>query len=107
MVDPADLYDGPEPDQAVIEFPRSSSRYDFLPVADKPADPRLRRDYIATINAALDMLGARLLALISTVAGCAIWSWAVYDPNNIRTAAAVGFSLTVLFPIIALAWRRG
>jgi hypothetical protein len=105
MVDPADLYDGLDP--SVVEFPRASSRFDFIDTPDKPKDARLRRDYVATINAALDILGARLLALIAVVAACGMWGWAVFDPNNVRTLAAACFSVTVLLPTIALAWRRG
>jgi hypothetical protein len=100
-VDPADLYDGPAP---VMQFPGQPK---FTPLPDLSTDKRSRPDYVATITAALDMLGARILALIAVIAACAIWGFAVYDPTQMRTYAAIGFSLTVLIPTVALYWRRG
>jgi len=105
-VDPAQLYDGPEPDNVEL-FPQSrhGPAFEFVP-PDKP-DPRKQAEYVAAITAALDVLNARLLGLVATVAACLMWSWAVYEPELLRTYAAVGFSLTVLLPIVALYWRRG
>ena len=99
LVDPGDLYDGPEP--------RPGGVYFLPPENPEKRDARSRPDYIATITAALDMLGARILALIAVIAACGMWSWAVYDPQLMRTYAAIGFSLTVLLPTVALYWRRG
>ena len=98
-VDPSSLYDGPDPN--VTQFPK------FAPLPDLSTDKRSRPDYVATITAALDVLGARLLALIAVIAACAIWGYSVYDPTQMRTYAAIGFSLTVLMPTVALYWRRG
>ena len=100
-VNPADLYDGPDPN--VAQFPKFAP----LPDPDLSTDKRSRPDYVATITAALDVLGARLLALIAVIAACAMWGFAVYDPTQMRTYAAIGFSLTVLMPTVALYWRRG
>jgi|SRR5215472_12808317 len=103
-VDPADLYEGPEPDTNISPFPQSSARVTFI---EAPSDRRLKPDYVATITAALDILGSRILALICAIAACAMWSWAVYDPQPQRTYAAIAFSLTVFLPAVALYWRRG
>ena len=100
-VNPADLYEGPEP---VLPFPGAQPK--FTPLPDVSTDKRSRPDYVATITAALDMLGARILALITVIAACGIWSFAVYDPTQMRTYAAIGFSLTVLIPTVALYWRH-
>jgi hypothetical protein len=101
-VNPADLYDGPDPNVAHFPPPKFSPLPD-----DLSTDKRARPDYVATITAALDVLGARILALIAVVAACAIWGFAVYDPTQMRTYAAIGYSLTVLIPTVALYWRRG
>lgn len=100
VVDPADLYDGPEPGPEP-----APGQFAFLP-PERP-DTRSRPDYVATITAALDMLGSRLLALICAIAACAMWGWAVYEPEPQRTYAAIAFSLTVFLPAVALYWRRG
>lgn len=100
-------YDGPMP-STVAEFPRAE-RLRFAPEqpAEPAPDPRASSAYVAALSAALDMLAARLLGLIATVAACLVWGWTVYDPEPIRTYAAVGYSVTVLLPIILLYWRRG
>jgi len=99
-IDPADLYEGPDPAN-VAQFPRQITFVEPAP------DRRLKPDYVATITAALDILGSRILALICAIAACAMWSWAVYDPQPQRTYAAIAFSLTVFLPAVALYWRRG
>src|SRR5215469_8828430 len=96
-VDPKDLYDGPDPGN-VSPFPEPPGRVTF--VQPQPSDRRSRPEYVAMITAALDMLGARLLALIAVIAACAMWSWSVYHPEPDRLYAAVGFSLTVLMPLV-------
>ena len=98
-VNPADLYEGPDPN--VTQFPK------FAPLPDVSTDRRSRPDYVATITAALDMLGARILALIAVIASCAMWGWATYDPTQMRIYAAAGFSVSVLMPTVLLYFERG
>ena len=99
LVEPDDLYDGPLPP------PAPAANFNFLP-PEKP-DVRSRADYVPTITAALDMLGARIVVLIAVISACALWSYAVYDPQLQRTYAAIAFSVTVFLPAVALYWRRG
>jgi len=106
-VDPADEYDGPIPPDNVTPLPGRNeplARFHILPDREPP---RARRDYVAVMTAALDVLNARLLGLIATVAACVMWGFAVYDPSTLRSLAAIGFSVTVLAPIVLLYWRRG
>ena len=98
LVEPQDLYDGPDPAPPGVNF---------LPPPPEKKDVRARPDYVATIAAALDMLGARIVVLIAMLAACAMWSFAVYEPELQRTYAAIAFSLTVFLPAVALYWRRG
>lgn len=98
-VEPGDLYEGPEP----VPPPGVN----FLQPPVEKRDARSRPDYIATITAALDMLGSRILALIAVIAACVIWSYSVYEPELQRTYAAIAFSLTVFLPAVALYWRKG
>lgn len=88
-VEPPELYDGPVPDLA----PRAPAR-------SSPA-------YVGTLTAAMDVISARLLGLLATFAGCLMWGFAVYDPTQPRTYAAIGFSVTVLLPLVALYYKRG
>jgi hypothetical protein len=104
-VDPASLYDGPDPAN-VQQFP-GAPRFAFTPEKTEKQDARSRPDYVATITAGLDVLGARLLGLIATIAACALWGFSVYEPELLRTYAALGFSITVLLPLVALYYRRG
>ena len=98
-VEEGDLYEGPEP--------ASPPGVNFLPPPPEKKDRRASPDYVATITAALDMLGARIVVLIAMIAGCALWAYAVYEPEPQRTYAAIAFSLTVFLPAVALSWRRG
>lgn len=99
-VDPAELYDGPN----LAEIP--PGRVHFVP-DEAPQDRRAHPSYVATLTAAMDVLSARLLGLLATFAGCLMWGFAVYDPSQIRTYAAIGFSVTVLLPLVALYYKRG
>lgn len=95
-------YDGPAPNVTALRPPLFRE-----PITEVTPAPRVNQQYVATINAALDVVSARLPALISTIAACLLWSFAVYDPQMIRTYAALGFSLTVLAPTIVLYLKRG
>jgi hypothetical protein len=92
------LYDGPELPQSGVNF---------LPPPPEKQPARARPDYVATIAAALDMLGARIVVLIAVMAACVMWGFAVYEPELQRTYAAIAFSVTVFLPAVALYWRRG
>ena len=103
LVEPGDLYDGPEPRPPGVNFlpPAPENR------PGKSESARSRPDYVATITAALDMLGARIVVLIAVLAACVMWGFAVYEPELQRTYAAIAFSVTVFLPAVALYWRRG
>lgn len=109
-VDPAELYDGPEPGGDNIEhlYGGAPGTVQYVPPVPPPRmSVRQSPHYAATLTAALDILGARLLALIAVLAACLIWGWAVYSPEPDRTYAALAFSLSVFIPAVALYWRRG
>jgi hypothetical protein len=114
-VDQADLYEGvvPPPDREnVVAMPPPPPRLEPAPVVQEPQvrlSPiaQIKKEYPAVLIAALDVLSARLLGLIAVVAACGIWSFAVWDPNPVRTIAAGLFSVTVLGPIVALYWKAG
>jgi len=69
--------------------------------------PEVKNGYPAVLIAALDVLSARLLGLLAVIAACAIWSFAVWEPETMRTVAASLFSVTVLLPLIVLYWKAG
>lgn len=64
------------------------------------------RWYLGYINAALDILNLRLLALLALLFGAAIWGYAVYDPTNWRFICASGFSAGVVWPVFWLYARK-
>jgi hypothetical protein len=74
-----------------------------LPVSGAQA----KKDYPAVIEAALDVLSARLLGLIALVTACLIWAGVIFDPQFWRIIAACGFSLSVFLPIMVIYWREG
>lgn len=76
--------------------------------ADRPEQAHeLRRDYVAQIRAALDVLSARLLALLAVIGGIGIWSWAVYSPSLWPFIIGCGYSVGVIFPTVWLYKAEG
>jgi hypothetical protein len=74
-----------------------------LPVSGAQA----KKDYPAVIEAALDVLSARLIGLISLITACLVWAGVIYDPEFWRIIAAGAFSVFVFLPSMALCWKMG
>lgn len=122
-VDPQELYDGPRPVAQMAQGPPPMApqprvvQHPRAPMVDPrslvQAIPPQRREVSSSpegqahvLSTALHLVAARTLGLIALLAACAIWGYAVYDPNTPRTTAATIFSVTVLFPVILLYWRE-
>jgi hypothetical protein len=63
--------------------------------------------YVGVIEAALDIISTRVLALLAELGAIGMWSYTVFDPTTVRTWAALGYSATVLVPMVLLHWRKG
>lgn len=74
-----------------------------LPVSGAQA----KKDYPAIIEAALDILSARLLGLIALVTACLIWAGVIWDPEIHRIIAAGVFSASVFWPMMLIYWKTG
>lgn len=99
-------FDGPAPGN-VEAFPRAQLfRVPITETGTAPT-PRVNKQYTAVINAAMDVLSARLICLISVVGAVSMFSYAVYDPIPWRTYTVVAYACVVLFPTIYLAIRKG
>jgi fatty acid desaturase len=102
-IDPNELYEGPDPN--VAQFPRAPN---FAPViTEEDRDARKRKDYVAMLAATVDVLAARLLALIAVVGAVLMFGWAVYDPQPWRVYASVSYAVVVLWPLVYLHLRKG
>lgn len=102
-------YDGPAPGDNVMPLFRQPIAEVPAPVmmpAPRPA-PRVNREYIALVNAAMDVLAARLLGLIAVIGAVAMFGFAVFDPVPWRTYTVVSYSVVVLLPIVWLYLRKG
>jgi hypothetical protein len=111
-VEQAYLYDGPKPVENVVAMPPPPKPQPILPAPEpqRGLSPtaQTKIEYSALlVEAFAHMLSVRLMGLIAVVAACGIWSFAVWDPNPVRTIAAGLFSVTVLGPIVALYWKAG
>lgn len=122
-VDPSELYDGPRPTfqqpqttqpPRVVQHPRAvDPRTLVQSIPPQHRQPQRQPEVTSSadaqaeiISVALHMVSARVLGLLALLAACAIWGYAVYDPNTPRTVAATLYSTTVLFPVILLYWRE-
>jgi hypothetical protein len=99
-------YDGPEPGN-VTDFPKAPLFR--TPIAESPAAPRPRvnKEYTALINAAMDVLSARLHCLIAVIGAVIMFGYAVYDPIPWRTYTVAAYACVVLFPTIWLQLKKG
>lgn len=79
-----------------------------VPREERPEEAHeLRREAVAQIRVAIDVLNARLLALIAVLGAVAIWAWAVVNPAPWTFATGWGYSLGVIVPIVWLYSKRG
>lgn len=80
------------------------------PLSPPPSPAQKPVDYshmIAVISAWKAILNARLLALLALAGALVIYAFAMYDPTNLRLTGASLYSVGVLWPIIALYFRKG
>lgn len=66
-----------------------------------------RPGYLDAVHAALDIAGARILALIAVIGSVGIWTYASLDPSLLRLYAGVGCSAGVLIPCLLFYIKRG
>jgi len=57
---------------------------------------------IGILKVALGALGQRLLTVVSLLASCVMFGWAVWQPEPWRIASACLFALLVLAPLVIL-----
>lgn len=65
-------------------------------VDPRPTSP----DYVGTINAAIDVISARLLCLIAVVGAVGMFGWAVVDPLPWRTYTVAAYAVVVIWPLV-------
>lgn len=70
-------------------------------------DRKVQPGYLQAVNAALDIAGARVLALLAVIGGISMFLYAVYDPLPWRTYTVAAYSAVVLWPVIWLSWKKG
>lgn len=107
-----EFYDGP-----IVQFPGSlpGSTAGAMAVAlnvpqpgfDPPPQQVSKAKYVEMINAALGILGARLLGLIAVIGAVVMFGLAVWDPMPWRTYTVAAYAAVVLWPIVWLYLRRG
>jgi hypothetical protein len=108
-----EMYDGPAPGN-VHAFP-GSEPLQIIPVnlpfetppSNPGAPPVSKAKYVEIVNAALGILGARLLGLIAVIGAVVMFGLAVWDPMPWRTYTVAAYAAVVLWPIVWLYLRRG
>lgn len=79
-----------------------------VPLTPPPANKDVDMSAIINvISAWKDILNARLLAVIALFGALAVFSFALYDPTPLRLVGAGLYSIGVLWPVIALFFRKG
>jgi hypothetical protein len=72
------------------------------PLVSSPAPPEAQ--YLTLVEIVLDVLAARLHALLALLAATALWGSAMWAPDVLRIAAAGLFSGLVFLPTIWVWW---
>lgn len=71
----------------------------------------LRREWspelVAAVRAGLDIVSARLLALLAVIGGIAIWAWAVTNPAQWTFIISCGYSAGIVLPTVWLHSKKG
>lgn len=57
-------------------------------------------NYVSAINAALDIISARLLCLIAVVGALPMFGFAVYDPMPVRSYTVAAYAAVVIWPLV-------
>lgn len=100
-------FDGPAPGN-VQPFPKAPLFAQPIAEAAPTAPaPRVNKHYTALINAAMDVLSARLLGLLAVIGAVAMFGYAVFDPVPWRTYTVAAYSCVVLWPIVWLYLKKG
>jgi hypothetical protein len=105
-IEPHELYEGPEP-ASFTHAPIPQRPVGSVTLNTQQKQQILTAQIMATIRAGALMVSARLLGAIAVATACAVWAYAVVNPDTARTIAAVGFSVTVLAPVIFLHLQKG
>lgn len=77
------------------------------PKASPTTQPIDYSKMISIINTWVDILNARLLAVMALIGALVIFGYAVYDPTNLRLTAGSLYSVGVLWPVMWLFMRKG
>ena len=81
------------------------------PIAPPPppvavTTPVIKTDYSAAVAALLlDILAAKVHALLALLAAFAIWGLVIYSPDPWRLAGAGAFSVLIVLPVMLIWWR--
>lgn len=57
---------------------------------------------VVFLNAGITVLSARIALFLSMILAFALFSWAMYQPDNLRVISATVFSVLVFLPIVKL-----
>lgn len=78
-----------------------------FPEPEDSSDKVLHQYVISTINAAVKVLNARLLCILSLLGAMTIWGVAMWDPTTLRIICGACYSALVLLPVLAMYSKKG
>lgn len=62
--------------------------------------------YVGALNAAIDLVSARMLGLLAVVGAIAMFGYAVYRPEEWRTYTVGLYAIVVLWPLVYLYLKK-
>ena len=105
-LEPAEMYDGPIPGQTPPP-PQIRPQPQQPSLSVQQRQQIVAAQILSTVRTGLALLAARLLGFFAVSTACGVWAYAVINPDTPRTLAAVGYSFTVLMPVMYFYLKKG
>lgn len=87
----------PPNEQNIVDFPEQ----------DTAKDTRLQEYLVSMVNAAVKVLNARLLCILSLLGAIGFWGLCMADPTVLRIICGACYSVGVLLPVLAMYSKKG
>jgi hypothetical protein len=102
-----DMFAQPNVHQHPSSAPRAVPSFRIEPEPGPAREEDVGPALLEMAQAIARICATRILLLLAVITASGVWSFCVYDPTQLRIAAAGVFSLMTVFPLVFLYLRKG